>query len=80
MVNEEHYDTANAIFAFSLSLGWVAAFVVGAFPIEDLFPSSFFPDSISAANIHIELLIVHPPPHPPIVQFRHVIRRALRAQ
>ena len=57
MVNEEHYDTANAIFAFSLSLGWVAAFVVGAFPIEDLFPSSFFPDSISAANIHIELLI-----------------------
>ena len=63
MVNEEHYDTANAIFAFSLSLGWVAAFVVGAFPIEDLLPSTLFSDSISAANRHIEILIVSSPPN-----------------
>ena len=58
MVSDEHFDTANAIFAFSLSLGWVAAFVVGAFPIEDIFPSSLFQDSVSAANRHIEVLIV----------------------
>lgn len=65
MVSDEHYDTANAIFAFSLSLGWVAAFVVGAFPIEDIFPSSLFQDSVSAANRHIEVLIVSilPAPH-----------------
>jgi hypothetical protein len=63
MVSDQHYDTANAIFAFSLSLGWVAAFVAGAFPIEDLLPSTLFPDSVSAANRHIEVLIVSSP-HP----------------
>jgi hypothetical protein len=61
MVSDQHYDTANAIFAFSLSLGWVAAFVVGAFPIEDLLPSSLFGDSVSPANRHIEVLIVNMP-------------------
>lgn len=58
MVSDQHYDTANAIFAFSLSLGWVAAFIAGAFPIEDLLPSNLFADSVSAANRHIEVLIV----------------------
>lgn len=57
MVSDQHYDTANAIFAFSLSLGWVAAFVVGAFPIEDILPSNLFSDSTSPANRHIETLI-----------------------
>jgi hypothetical protein len=62
MVSDQHYDTANAIFAFSLSLGWVAAFVVGAFPIEDILPSNLFSDSTSPANRHIETLIVNTPP------------------
>jgi hypothetical protein len=65
MVSAEHSDTANAIFAFSLSLGWVAAFIAGAFPIEDLLPENVFPHSVSGANRHIEILIVSACPHPP---------------